>query len=110
MRGQIKIKADCVNVTGDTFKLQFSGEVTSKKFFCCGEDNPYLLFERARLLTEREQAQRAKVPKKQAPLLSFRRLKINRVGTEEEIMDRAVKNTDLTKDWVRVTSTNQIYD
>lgn len=50
LRGTIKIKADCVIVSNDTIKLHLNGELKSRKFLCCGTDNPYLYVERARLL------------------------------------------------------------
>ena len=54
LRGTLKIKADSVNISHDTIKIHFGADLVSKKYFCCGYDNPYLLIERARLLNEAE--------------------------------------------------------
>ena len=51
LRGTLKIKADFVNVSSDSLKIHFMGDLVSRKFLCCGFDNPYLLVERARLMT-----------------------------------------------------------
>ena len=47
--GTLKIKADPVNLTDDTIKLLLSAKLISKKYLCCGFDNPYVLIERARI-------------------------------------------------------------
>ena len=52
LRGTLKIKADAVCVSNDSIKIHFTGNLVSKKFYCCGYDNPYLLIERARMMTE----------------------------------------------------------
>lgn len=57
-RGTLRIKADVVSASNDMLKIHFNGNIVSRKFLCCGCDNPYLLIERARLLTEEEQAER----------------------------------------------------
>ena len=48
-RGTLKIKADPVNLTDDSMSFHCSAEVDSKKYLCCGFDNPYILIERARV-------------------------------------------------------------
>ena len=58
LRGTLKIKADSVNISQDKINLQFGANLVSKKYFCCGYDNPYLLIERARLLNETEYAEK----------------------------------------------------
>ena len=55
-QGTLKIKADLVNISEDTIKLAFAGNVVSNKFICFGFDNPYMIIERARLYTEQEMA------------------------------------------------------
>lgn len=54
LRGTLKIKADVVSFSNDSIKLQFLGDVKSTKFLCCGSDNPYLLIERARMMSAKE--------------------------------------------------------
>ena len=48
-RGTLKIKADPVNLSEDTIKFHTTASVVSKKYLCCGFDNPYMLIERARV-------------------------------------------------------------
>ena len=72
LRGTLKIKADSVNVSQDTIKIHFLGNLESKKYFCCGYNNPYLLIERARLLSAGEIAEKQKKEREEAiALLSF---------------------------------------
>lgn len=61
LRGTLEIKADLVSSSNDFLQIHFFGSIKSRKFLCCGADNPYLLIERARLLTEEELAEREKV-------------------------------------------------
>lgn len=46
--GQLMIFADSVNASEDVIKFQVSAMLKSKKILCFGNDNPYLLVERAR--------------------------------------------------------------
>lgn len=50
--GTLKIKADCINKSDDTTKFLCRAQLVSRKWLCCGKDNPYLLIERARSLGE----------------------------------------------------------
>jgi len=50
--GTLKIKADFVIESKDSIEFHCLGDLVSKRIFCCGIDNPYLLIERARTLEE----------------------------------------------------------
>ena len=92
----MKIKADFVNVSGDSLKIHFMGNLVSKKFLCCGFDNPYLLVERARLMTAEDLQEKRRLEKEAAKiankgLFKGRRRKKNRIEAELTEVENAVK-------------------
>lgn len=109
LRGTLKIKADCVNISQDSIKIHFLGNLVSKKFFCCGFDNPYLLIERARLLTTQEIEDKKK---KERDALTFTLSNLSRKLSKRQKsqmqaninveVENTVKNIDKLRDWVRV--------
>ena len=54
LRGTLKVRADWLNVSGDTLDFECQAFLVSKRVLCCGTDNPFILFERARVLNEPE--------------------------------------------------------
>ena len=48
-RGTLKIKGDSVSLSDDSITFHCTADVVTKKYLCCGFDNPYILFERARV-------------------------------------------------------------
>jgi len=53
-RGKLKVFADSVTATEDVIKFQISAELKSLKILCFGNDNPYLMIERAKQNNHKE--------------------------------------------------------
>ena len=53
-RGMLKIRGDKIKNTEDPVKFQIEANLISRKILCIGSDNPYLLIERARNISEEE--------------------------------------------------------
>ena len=112
----MKIKADLVNISDDTIKLAFTGNVISNKFLCFGFDNPYVLIERARLYTEQEMAE--KKLREQNLIASKNKrgrrknikLETIRENTQEDAIKNVIKSVDMVKDWVRVYKSDFKFD
>ena len=116
LRGTLQIKVDSVNVSEDAIDIHFNADLVSKKYFCCGFDNPYLLIERARLMNDEDVAEKLQAEKEAQALLNLNvpgRRRKNKKKSAQELeadIEKTVKNVDLVKDWVRIFKTDFIFN
>ena len=114
LRGTLQIKVDIVNLKDDTIDMDWTGDLVSKTYYCCGFDNPYILIERARLLTREDLAEKEKAEKEARALLNFsskrRKSKKTKEQEQEAACDKMVKQVDMVKDWVRICQTKFIFN
>ena len=87
-RGTLKVRADVVVPSFDNIKFHCYAELNSKRFLCCGVDNPYFLIERARIDENFKQKKLAKD-----------------AGKSDAILD-----LDAVVDWVRIYQSKHLFN
>ena len=92
-RGTLKVRADVVVPSFDNIKFHCFAELTSKRFLCCGVDNPYFLIERARIDE------------------NYKPKKGNLDSSKEKAgLSDAILELDSVLDWVRIYQSKHLFN